>query len=90
MFQRSLTADSRTQRKKGNQHGNTHYWHVLYPTLRNIGILSLLAFSNASSPHGYQSTNVQMLAAVKCRAKTADIQIYLPGLSACCYSIYRT
>src|SRR6516165_4494371 len=35
-----------------------HQWHVEYPTERNTGLSSRLAFSNASSPHGYQSTGL--------------------------------
>lgn len=33
-----------------------YQWQVEYPTDKNINLFSFLAFSNASSPHGYQST----------------------------------
>src|SRR5690349_22420579 len=35
-----------------------HQWHDEYPTDRNTGLSSARARSNASSPHGYQSTGL--------------------------------
>src|ERR1700704_2895870 len=35
-----------------------HQWQVEYPTERKIGWFSWAAFSNASLPHGYQSTGL--------------------------------
>src|SRR5438552_9371277 len=35
-----------------------HQWQAEYPTLSRIGLCSLLARSNASAPHGYQSTGL--------------------------------
>src|SRR6266540_427745 len=35
-----------------------HQWHDEYPTERKIGLPSVRARSNASSPHGYQSTGL--------------------------------
>src|SRR2546423_3041749 len=35
-----------------------HQWHDEYPTERSTGLSSARAFSNASSPHGYQSTGL--------------------------------
>src|ERR1035441_10092333 len=35
-----------------------HQWQVLYPIERKIGLFSRHDFSNASSPHGYQSTGL--------------------------------
>src|SRR6266571_2795922 len=33
-----------------------HQWHALYPIESRTGLSSVRARSNASSPHGYQST----------------------------------
>src|SRR6476469_174389 len=35
-----------------------HQWHELYPIDRKTSFFSYLAFSNASGPHGYQSTGL--------------------------------
>src|SRR5436305_30474 len=35
-----------------------HQWHAEYPTLNSTGLSSAAARSNASSPHGYQSTGL--------------------------------
>src|SRR5215211_6428396 len=35
-----------------------HQWHAEYPTLSSTGLSSARAFSNASSPHGNQSTGL--------------------------------
>src|SRR5438270_9964280 len=35
-----------------------HQWHELYPIDRKTSFFSFLAFSNASGPHGYQSTGL--------------------------------
>src|SRR5436305_4949740 len=37
-----------------------HQWHAEYPTLNSTGLSSVLARSNASSPHGYQSTGLSL------------------------------
>src|SRR5205807_6302504 len=35
-----------------------HQWHAAYPTESRTALSSARAFSNASSPHGYQSTGL--------------------------------
>src|SRR5271157_1126573 len=35
-----------------------HQWQVEYPMERKTGLFSFLAFANASSPQGYQSTGL--------------------------------